>query len=180
MPIFNVKDIRTCSGDEKDSQLAEFKGQLIDIFESFLDERGIVIPNPERDEDEDLDPEESANIYGSDYDELADKLMDTLEKWGLLKPEITVDTPAGKLVAYGNVGTTPGVGITLLPKDSDGYEIDLALAETKTEELLDDRDDREKLDSVFVYTYGNPYSEDYTNKHIITRESIKNALEIEE
>ena len=76
------------------------KGQLIDIFEDFLGERAVVIPNSEKDDDEDLDPEKAANIYGIDYDELADKLMDTLERWGLLKPEITVDTPAELLVAY--------------------------------------------------------------------------------
>lgn len=81
-----TKNLRACSEEEKSSQLAEFKGQLIDIFEDFLDERGIVIPNPERDEDEDLDPEEAANIYGSDYDELADNLMDVLERWGLIDP----------------------------------------------------------------------------------------------
>lgn len=178
MPIFNVKDIRTCSGDEKDSQLAEFKGQLIDIFEDFLDERGIVIPNPERDEDKDLDPEEAANIYGSDYDELADKLMDRLERWGLLEPEITVDTPAGELVAYaGTDKYNPSVGIMLRPKGLDGQEMDLAYAETKCKELLDDG---ESEDTVILYAYGDPYSEDYTNKHIITRENIKNALEIEE
>lgn len=153
MSIYNVKDIRTCSGDEKDSQLAEFKGQLIDIFESFLDERGITIPNPERDEDEDIDPEESANIYGSDYDELADKLMDTLERWRLLKPEITVDTPVGKLVAYaGTDKCYPSVGIMLKPKGLDEQEMNLAYAEP----LLNDGESEE---TVTLYVHGNTYSE---------------------
>ena len=50
--MYDTKDIRTCSEDEKLTQLAELKGQLIDVFEDFLDSRGIVIPNPERDEDD--------------------------------------------------------------------------------------------------------------------------------
>lgn len=42
----------------------ELIGNIIDIFEDFLDEKGIIVPNPERDEDPELDAESSANIYG--------------------------------------------------------------------------------------------------------------------
>lgn len=45
----------------------ELIGNIIDIFEDFLDEKGIIVPNPERDEDPELDAESSANIYGEDY-----------------------------------------------------------------------------------------------------------------
>lgn len=174
MANFKIKDIRTCTEGEKLTQLAEFKGQLIDIFEDFLDERGIVIPNSERDEDEDLDPEEAANIYGSDYDELADKLMDTLERWGLLKPEIAVDTPAGHLVAYaGTDAANPSVGIMLRPKDIEGQEIDLAFAETKCKELLD-TDEAE--DTVSLYVFGDPFDEDYTKKYSFYRNDVKKTL----
>ena len=42
----------------------ELIGNIIDIFEDFLDDKGIIIPNPEKDEDPELDAESSANIYG--------------------------------------------------------------------------------------------------------------------
>ena len=59
----------------------EFIGQIIDIFEDFLDEKGIVIVNPERDED---DEEMAANIYGSDYDRLSDEITGTLKRWNVI------------------------------------------------------------------------------------------------
>ena len=54
----------------------EFYGQTIDIFEDFLDERGIIINNNESEEEEN-----KAIIYGSDYDELHDKINDLIVKW---------------------------------------------------------------------------------------------------
>lgn len=59
----------------------EFIGQIIDIFEDFLDEKGVIIENPERDED---DEEIAANIYGSDYDRLSDEITDTLKRWNVI------------------------------------------------------------------------------------------------
>lgn len=56
----------------------EFIGQVIDVFEDFLDEKGIVIPNEERDTNPDLKPEGSTNIYGNDYDSIKEKLEKTL------------------------------------------------------------------------------------------------------
>lgn len=44
----------------------ELIGNIIDIFEDFLDDKGIIIPNPEKDEDPELDMESPANIYGKD------------------------------------------------------------------------------------------------------------------
>lgn len=41
----------------------ELIGNIIDIFEDFLDDKGIIIPNPEKDEDPELDMESPANIY---------------------------------------------------------------------------------------------------------------------
>lgn len=163
-------DIRTCTEEEKTNLLAEFKGQLIDIFEDFLDRKGIVIPNTERDEDEDLDPEESANIYGSDYDELADGLIDVLEHWGLMKPEITVNTPAGQLVAYAD---TTSAGIMLRPMDYD-QDIDVALAEVQSEELRNGTDIGEN--DVVCYKWDDPFTEDYTQKTILRRKDIEQAL----
>ena len=172
--MYDTKDIRTCSEDEKLTQLAELKGQLIDIFEEFLDSKGVIIPNPERDEDEDLAPEESANIYGSDYDELSDRLMETIENWGLLKPEITVDTLAGQLVAYaGKDLDNPSVGIYFKPLN--GGEVDLAMAEVQGEELREGTDVGEK--DIVLYEWEDPFSEDYTSKTVLREKDIKQALD---
>lgn len=59
----------------------EFIGQFIDIFEDFLDEKNVIIPNPERDEN---DEENQANIYGSDYDRLSNTIEETLRRWGVV------------------------------------------------------------------------------------------------
>lgn len=63
----------------------ELIGQFIDLFEDFLDEKGVVIPNEERDEDEELDAENSANIYGSDYDTLSDGIEEILTRWEIIE-----------------------------------------------------------------------------------------------
>lgn len=60
-----------------DAEKPELIGQLINIFEDFLDDKGITtddIPNPEREEEDDC----SAIIYGTDYDVLADKIASVL------------------------------------------------------------------------------------------------------
>ena len=56
----------------------EFVGQLIDVFEDFLEDKGILIHNPERDFSED---ESAANIYGTDYDILYENLVRVLKEW---------------------------------------------------------------------------------------------------
>lgn len=63
----------------------ELIGQIINILEDFLDEKGIIIDNPERHEDPNLNPEDTANIYGSDYGELQDTIHDTLADWKILE-----------------------------------------------------------------------------------------------
>lgn len=65
--------------------LPEFIGQCIDLFEDFLDEKHMIIPNPERDEEEDA--ENAANIYGADYDMLYDGLREILSRWELIEEE---------------------------------------------------------------------------------------------
>ena len=59
----------------------EFIGQLIDIFEDFLEEKGIAIPNIDKEDDTDLDKESAAIIYGEDYYSLESKIEDTLVNW---------------------------------------------------------------------------------------------------
>lgn len=68
--------------------MAEFTGQVIDIFEDFLDDKGIIIPNLEREAD---DEENSANIYGSDYGDLQSRITELAETWKLTTEETNDD-----------------------------------------------------------------------------------------
>lgn len=63
------------------NDLRNLIGCIVDIFEDFLTEKGIMIPNPEREEDENLDPETAAIIFGSDYDWIADRIEHTLSHY---------------------------------------------------------------------------------------------------
>lgn len=56
-------------------ELSEYAACIIDIFEDFLDDRCVQINNDEKEGDS-----EEANIYGSDYDELMEKISGTLEE----------------------------------------------------------------------------------------------------
>ena len=66
------------------NDLAEFEGQAIDMFEDFLDDRKIVLDNSEREEDPNMDPEDAANIFGSDYGELQTGIEEILEEYKLI------------------------------------------------------------------------------------------------
>lgn len=75
---------------------AEFVGQIIDVFEDFLSEKGIEIPNDEKedyfsDEDDeapdDEDYEELAIIFGSDYDYISNNIEKIINNWGLIDKE---------------------------------------------------------------------------------------------
>lgn len=61
---------------------AEFIGNIIDIFEDFLEEKGIDIPNNEKE-----DSENPAIIYGTDYGILQTDLEDMMERWGVFGKE---------------------------------------------------------------------------------------------
>lgn len=66
----------------------EFIGQIIDLFEDFLDAKGVKIPNDEKIEDATEDIEDCiANIYGSDYGDLSDGIEEILTRWKLLEEE---------------------------------------------------------------------------------------------
>lgn len=54
--------------------LNPYKLQVVEEFEAFLDEKGIILNNPEKSEDEN-----ASNIYGGDFDELMDKVTDPLK-----------------------------------------------------------------------------------------------------
>jgi len=54
----------------------EFVGQIIDIFEDFLEAKGIELPSSEKDQDPD-----AAIIYGSDYGDLYQDIEELLVNW---------------------------------------------------------------------------------------------------
>ena len=58
----------------------EFIGQIVDIFEDFLEEKGINVPNEDRDENG-----SEAIIYGMDYEILSEQIESTLRAWDLLE-----------------------------------------------------------------------------------------------
>ena len=70
------------------SDRMEMLGCFIDIFEDWLEEKGITaddIPNPEREENEmDFDGENEVIIYGSDYDLLTSQIESVLVRTGIL------------------------------------------------------------------------------------------------
>lgn len=66
--------------EEKDR--CEFTGQIIDIFEDFLEKKGVRIDNAEGDERE---GEETAILYGTDYGDLQFRLEEMMESWGILQ-----------------------------------------------------------------------------------------------
>ena len=100
---------------------------------------------------------------------------------------LTVSTPAGNLCAYVGVDNdNPSVGLYLVPKGSDGAIVDLSYVEVKGEELMKaynkSKKSGEKItaEDVCLYTYADPYIEDFTQRNIIKRDDIVKALEIEE
>lgn len=63
----------------------EFIGNIIDIFEDFLDEKGVTLEQPERDDEIELNGDCAANIYGSDYDSISNSLETLLRRWEVIK-----------------------------------------------------------------------------------------------
>ncbi len=58
----------------------EFIGEIIDVFEDFLEEKGVDIENRERSGNV-----MAAILYGSDYDSLSDSIERVLRGWKLIK-----------------------------------------------------------------------------------------------
>ena len=65
--------------------LTEFVGHILDIFEDFLEAKGIQIPNDEKDEAvaDGEEPESIAILFGTDYGSLQTSIEDTLVRWDL-------------------------------------------------------------------------------------------------
>ena len=70
-------------------EVPEFTGQIIDIVEDFLEERGITLNNPEIEEAiaDGQDPEGLAIIYGTDYGDLQSEIEAMMIAWGVVEPE---------------------------------------------------------------------------------------------
>lgn len=66
--------------------MQEFICDVIETFEDFLEEKGITIENPEKQEaiNDGEDPESFANIYGTDYGWLQSELEESLKFWELI------------------------------------------------------------------------------------------------
>ena len=60
----------------------EILAAIIEAFEDFLDDKGIVIDNPEK-EDDDF----ASNIYGTDFGILSDNIETILTNYGMMKGE---------------------------------------------------------------------------------------------
>lgn len=67
----------------KNEDRNELLGNIIDIFEDFLEEHNVDIDNPEKNNDQD----NPAIIYGTDYSQLEQELSKLLENWDILEKE---------------------------------------------------------------------------------------------
>lgn len=74
MDAFNTNKI-------KREDVGEMVGQIIDIFEDFLEEKGIDIENPEK-----IQAEDACILYGTDYGKLQSAIEETLINWKLAEP----------------------------------------------------------------------------------------------
>ena len=62
---------------------------IIEVFEDFLDERNIPVPNEEKDEAvaDGEDPASICTIYGSDYGNLSDRIESILVSIGAIQED---------------------------------------------------------------------------------------------
>lgn len=74
-PVLARRPCKDC-GKINENNKAEFIGQIIDVFEDFLESKGINIPN-----DEKTDDDNPAIIYGTDYGEIQTDLEELLQYW---------------------------------------------------------------------------------------------------
>lgn len=65
----------------------ELLGQILDCFEDFLEEKGVEIWN-----DEKMESENPAILYGTDYGNLEEEVASVLVNWGLLESKETPHT----------------------------------------------------------------------------------------
>lgn len=61
-------------------QNKEIAAAILAVFEQFLTDRGVVIPTSEKEKAQDEDLVDGAIIYGHDYYELEDAVLNILER----------------------------------------------------------------------------------------------------
>lgn len=83
--------------------------EIIEIFENYLEEKGVIIDNPEREQSGD----EAAQIYGTEYGELENKINEVLSG-----KECVVSTNMG--LATGIIEVDDG-NITITSEQLDNY-----------------------------------------------------------
>ena len=72
--------------ESDNSERLETIASFIEVFEDFLEEKGVEIPNPEKEEAvrDGEDPDSIAPICGTDYGNLSDRIEDLLVRYGVL------------------------------------------------------------------------------------------------
>jgi hypothetical protein len=91
------------------NDLAEFKGQIIDIFEDYLDEKNVKLINPERDAEiaENNTEEDLAIIYGDHYDIIGDEIEYAVNTHNLyqtpMSDKTALDVADNIMTAFNNV-----------------------------------------------------------------------------
>lgn len=99
----------------------EFIACIIDGFEDFLTDKGINIPNEDRDHD---DPEGGAIIYGMDFAELMEMIRDTCENFGV-EVEDTWEEKEVDMTKY-----------YIIPKDEIALEINMPCVDTPEKAMM--------------------------------------------
>lgn len=74
----------------KANDRVEFIGQIMDIIEIFLDEKGVSFPEtPQLMRDAGCSEEENADnpviLYGDNYSEISDQIEEVCIRWGVLE-----------------------------------------------------------------------------------------------
>ena len=154
----------------------ELEAAIMEVFEDFLEAKGIRIESSEQaKKDDDGAEENTAILYGDDYWGMSDQIENILADAGLLDEnrepvnanEIKVPISDGKLVAFkGSDPDYPSAGICY--ETADGTCIDLALAE----QTPDTKDRKE----ISLIAYSDVTTEDYTHKFAISIPEIMDAL----
>ena len=77
-----IRDAKNMIGQNDKTELI---GGIIDIFEDFLDKKGVTLAPPKKRYEIELDGSNNANIYGSDYDSISDSLEALLQNWKVIE-----------------------------------------------------------------------------------------------
>ncbi|MBO4847292.1 MAG: hypothetical protein IKS48_01500 [Eubacterium sp.] len=122
-----------------------------------------------------LDPDYMKHLFSAMMPDKENILTwQKITKRRIPEDSISVETTAGTISAYADRdGQIPGIGVLFTPKDFD-EEIDVCGARVYQEKEIS-TDDADPQD-LAIFTYADPYTEDYTSKNIIKRSSFEEAL----